>query len=70
MFEHQDLARCTLYTVPAAQHGTHATLLHAFCRYLLTETYSTKAPELAAMVLNTMIRYINWIDISLVANEK
>ncbi|KAF5841975.1 armadillo-type protein [Dunaliella salina] len=38
--------------------------------YSLAEAYATKAPELAAFVLQTMQRYICWIDINLVGNEK
>lgn len=39
-------------------------------RYSLAEAYASKAPELAAFVLQTMQRYICWIDINLVGNEK
>lgn len=38
--------------------------------YRLAATYREKAPDLAAQVLTTMGRYIPWIDINLVANEK
>lgn len=46
--------------------GAHVGL----CRYILAEAYCSKSPELAAMVLSTMQRYISWIDIGLVANDK
>mmetsp|Transcript_5354 Transcript_5354/g.11718 ORF Transcript_5354/g.11718 Transcript_5354/m.11718 type:complete len:1077 (-) Transcript_5354:655-3885(-) len=38
--------------------------------YQLVEGYHMKNPELTCMVLQTMARYIPWIDIGLVANEK
>lgn len=38
--------------------------------YRLVEAYRSKNPGLAAMVLATMQRYIPWIDITLVANDK
>ncbi len=38
--------------------------------YSLTLAYSTSHPELAAFVLQTMARYISWMDIGLVANDK
>ncbi len=39
-------------------------------RQLLSEAYAAKSPELAAFVLSSMQRYISWIDIGLVANDK
>lgn len=36
----------------------------------LTRTYKSSRPELAAFVLATTAKYIHWIDISLVANDK
>lgn len=56
-------------------HGTchaHSLPSHPSCkrRYLLVESYAAKAPELAASVLSTMQRYINWIDIGLVAHGR
>lgn len=38
--------------------------------YQLVEAYSAKAPALAASVLQTMQRYVPWIDINLVASPK
>lgn len=36
----------------------------------LVEAYQVKDPDLASYVLQTMQRYISWIDINLVANPK
>ena len=38
--------------------------------YQLVSGYKDSQPELAAMVLEAVQKYINWIDISLVANDK
>ena len=38
--------------------------------YQLASTYSSKEPDIAVMVLKTVNRYISWIDISLVANDR
>jgi hypothetical protein len=39
-------------------------------RYKLIEAYHDKKPDLAVFVLQTMQRYINWVDINLIANPK
>jgi exportin-T len=36
----------------------------------LAYAYRSSSPELAASVLQSMTRYISWMDIGLVANEK
>lgn len=36
----------------------------------LLQAYQSANPDLAAAVLNTMERYVNWIDVSLVINER
>ncbi|KAG1677608.1 hypothetical protein FOA52_010389 [Chlamydomonas sp. UWO 241] len=38
--------------------------------FKLLEAYSNKSPELSVQVLQTMQRYVSWIDISLIANPK
>lgn len=38
--------------------------------FRLVGGYRDKAPELAGQVLAVMTRYIPWIDIGLVANDK
>ena len=40
------------------------------CWYQLVVAYCTISPEVAASVLETMHRYVSWIDIGLVANEQ
>ena len=36
----------------------------------LVRVYKTANPELAAAVLNTVERYVNWIDVGLVVNDR
>lgn len=36
----------------------------------LLQAYQSANPDLAAAVLNTVERYVNWIDVSLVVNER
>jgi exportin-T len=38
--------------------------------YSLAAAYRSSNPELAASVLQSMTRYISWMDIGLVANDK
>jgi exportin-T len=38
--------------------------------YQLAVAYQETDPQLAASVLSTMGQYVNWIDISLIANKK
>lgn len=38
--------------------------------YNLLRAYQSANPELAAAVLSTVQRYVNWIDVSLVVNER
>ena len=38
--------------------------------YNLVATYSKSNPELAEAVLTTVKRYVSWIDIGLVANDR
>eukprot|EP00879_Flechtneria_rotunda_P017634 GHRR01018485.1.p1 GENE.GHRR01018485.1~~GHRR01018485.1.p1 ORF type:complete len:825 (+),score=308.84 GHRR01018485.1:604-3078(+) len=38
--------------------------------YNLTQLYKSSRPELAAFVLGSCARYVHWIDIGLVANDK
>ncbi len=38
--------------------------------YNLLTAYQSANPDLAAAVLNTVERYVNWIDVALVVNEK
>jgi len=73
----QRMAWCWASTVsyPATSkhtraHHVHSKTCSAWRRYCLAEAYASKAPELAAFVLTTMQRFICWIDINLVGNEK
>lgn len=36
----------------------------------LLQAYQGANPELAVAVLSTVERYVNWIDVSLIANER
>lgn len=36
----------------------------------LLQAYQSASPDLAAAVLHTVERYVNWIDVSLVVNER
>jgi exportin-T len=38
--------------------------------YSLTQQYKASRPELAAFVLSSAARYVHWMDISLVANDR
>lgn len=38
--------------------------------YNLLRAYQSADPELAAAVLSTVQRFVNWIDVSLVVNER
>lgn len=38
--------------------------------YNLLRAYQSANPDLAAAVLNTVERYVNWIDVGLVVNER
>ena len=38
--------------------------------YNLLTAYQSANPDLAAAVLNTVERYVNWIDVALVVNER
>ena len=38
--------------------------------YNLLTSYQSANPDLAAAVLNTVERYVNWIDVGLVVNER
>lgn len=38
--------------------------------YSLTQMYKGSRPELAAFVLSSCARYVHWMDIGLVANDK
>lgn len=38
--------------------------------YNLLRAYQSANPDLAAAVLSTVERYVNWIDVSLVVNER
>lgn len=38
--------------------------------YNLLRAYQSANPDLAAAVLSTVGRYVNWIDVSLVVNER
>lgn len=38
--------------------------------YSLTQLYKSSRPELAAFVLSSCARYVHWMDIGLVANDK
>jgi exportin-T len=38
--------------------------------YSLTQTYKASRPDLAAFVLSSAARYVHWMDIGLVANDK
>ena len=38
--------------------------------YNLLTSYQSVNPDLAAAVLNTVERYVNWIDVGLVVNER
>jgi exportin-T len=38
--------------------------------YNMANLYKHSRPELAAMVLGAIARYVHWIDIGLVANDK
>jgi hypothetical protein len=38
--------------------------------YALTQAYRASRPDLAAFVLGSAGRYVHWMDIGLVANDK
>lgn len=38
--------------------------------YNLTQLYKSSRPDLAAFVLSSCARYVHWMDISLVANDR
>lgn len=38
--------------------------------YNLTQLYKSSRPDLAAFVLGSCARYVHWMDIGLVANDK
>lgn len=38
--------------------------------YSLTQLYKGSRPDLAAFVLSSCARYVHWMDIGLVANDK
>lgn len=42
----------------------------ALAWYNLTQQYKSSRPELAAFVLGSCARYVHWMDIGLVANDK
>ncbi|GFR43596.1 hypothetical protein Agub_g4693, partial [Astrephomene gubernaculifera] len=64
----QDESRLSMHVKDSMREHSLGEVAGAW--YRLAGAYRDKAPELAAQVLTTMSRYIPWIDIGLVANDK
>ncbi|KAJ9528951.1 hypothetical protein QJQ45_000515 [Haematococcus lacustris] len=64
----QDESKLSMHVKDAMREHSIADVAGAW--YLLVEWYAERAPGLATLVLNTMQRFIAWIDIGLVANDK
>ncbi|GIL47531.1 hypothetical protein Vafri_4333, partial [Volvox africanus] len=64
----QDESRLSMHVKDSMREHSLGELAAAW--YRLAAGYRDKNPELAAQVLATMGRYISWIDINLVANDK
>ena len=64
----QDESKLSMHIKDSMREHSIADVAGAW--YLLVEAYHAKAPALAASVLQTMQRYVPWIDINLVANPK
>ena len=52
----------------AMRESCLADLAQAWCNLL--QAYQSANPDLTAAVLNTVERYVNWIDVSLVVIER
>ncbi|KAG2493435.1 hypothetical protein HYH03_008254 [Edaphochlamys debaryana] len=64
----QDESRLSMHVKDSMREHSVAEVAAAW--YRLVEGYRGKNPELAAQVLAVMTRYIPWIDIHLIANDK
>ncbi len=64
----QEEVKLSMHLKDSMREASIGEVVEAF--YNLTRAYQSDSPALAAGMLATLARYIHWIDISLVANDK